>query len=104
MTIGIKSLTLGNVKKFTENLGNKMKKTLLVTLLTTGLASGFLTNAVADELPEAPAEVVKQAIEDCKEWAKEDDISAAELYKFVLNCVNDDLKDQEFKTVAKISL
>ncbi len=47
---------------------------------------------------------MKQAIEDCKEWAKEDDISAAELYKFVLNCVNDDLKDQEFKTVAKISL
>ena len=63
-----------------------------------------VTNAVADELPEAPAEIVTQAIEDCKEWAKEDDVSAAELYNFVLNCVNDDLKDQEFKSVAKISL
>lgn len=81
-----------------------MKKSLLIALFTTGLASGFLTSAFADELSEAPAEVVKEAIKDCKEWAKEDGIAAAELYSFVLKCVNEDLKDQEFKAVAKITL
>ena len=77
-----------------------MKKILLVALLT----SGLLNSAIAEELPEAPAETVQQSVEECQEWAKEDGVAAADLYNFVLNCVNDDLKDQEFKAVAKIDL
>jgi len=77
-----------------------MKKLLLTALLSVGLT----TSVFAVELPEAPKEVITQAIEDCKAWAKEDEIAKDELYSYVLNCVNSDLTDQEYKTVKKIDL
>ena len=76
-----------------------MKKLIIAALLTLGCQS-----VIANELPEAPKDVLKQIIDNCKEYAAEDEVSPADLSSYLLNCVNEDLADQEYKTVKKLDM
>ena len=51
-----------------------MKKALLALILAPVL-SVSATNAIANEAPEASAEMIKEYTEMCLNWAKDDDIS-----------------------------
>ena len=77
-----------------------MKKFTLFAMLF----AGCLQVASADELPTPSKEVVQLAIDDCKTWAEEDEVSENQLYNYVLKCVNETLADQEFTRVTKIEL
>ncbi|MFT5757686.1 MAG: hypothetical protein ACI9LM_002422 [Alteromonadaceae bacterium] len=77
-----------------------MKKLILLVVLF----SVFLNTSFAGELPIAPALVLKEAIDSCKEWAQEDEVAEPEMYNYVLSCVNEELTDKQFQTVSKIEL
>ncbi len=55
------------------------------------------------QLIEAPREVVTTATENCKTWAKDEDIDAAELKTSLLYCVNEELEYQGYLPVGSIS-
>lgn len=74
-----------------------MKKLVLAAIV-----SAFTFTATADDLPAAPMEVMKEALDACKSWAKEDEVSEAELPKYLLTCVNDELETSGFKKIESL--
>ncbi|WP_342676103.1 hypothetical protein [Pseudoalteromonas qingdaonensis] len=40
----------------------------------------------------------------CLDWAREDDIDEQSLYKYVLDCVNDELTSAGYQTVEKVDI
>ncbi|MEM0514391.1 hypothetical protein WCN91_02885 [Pseudoalteromonas sp. YIC-827] len=64
-----------------------------------------LSNAYAsDDLPVAPEETLKEYTQMCLDWAREDDIDEQSLYKYVLDCVNDELTSAGYQTVEKVDI
>lgn len=80
-----------------------MKKALLALILAP-ILSVSATNAIANEAPEASAEMIKEYTEMCLNWAKDDDISNEELKPYVLKCVNDELEAEGYKKVKDVQI
>jgi len=53
---------------------------------------------------QAPADVVSDLVDICKDWAQGDNIAEGEQYSYVLECVNQELKLQGFDSVGQVSL
>ncbi|WP_404340310.1 hypothetical protein [Pseudoalteromonas mariniglutinosa] len=80
-----------------------MNKALLA-LIMAPILSVSASYAVANEAPEASAEMIQEYTEMCLNWAKDDDISNDELKLYVLNCVNDELEAEGFKKVTDVKI
>jgi hypothetical protein len=55
-----------------------------------------------EELPEAPAAVLKSIKANCHEYAEEDDIKAEDLKEYLLKCINEELSDLDYRAVSSI--
>jgi hypothetical protein len=75
-----------------------MKKQFLIGLICSLLS----LSAIAEEEKKAPKSVVNDYIELCTIYATEDDISKEELDSYLLNCVNEELKDNGYKEVNSL--
>lgn len=80
-----------------------MKKTML-TLLIAPLFSVVAAFAVAEDVVDAPEEIIQEFTEMCLDWAKDDDISNVELKPYVLKCVNDELTAEGYKKVTDVKI
>lgn len=80
-----------------------MKKALLALILAPVFTMSA-SNAIANEAPEASAEMIKEYTEMCLNWAKDDDISNDELKPYVLKCVNDELEAEGYKKVNDVQI
>ncbi|MEE4246693.1 MAG: hypothetical protein V2I33_14880 [Kangiellaceae bacterium] len=74
-------------------------KTLLTTIL---LLSSY--SFAANDLPVAPKEVIKEYLTLCKQYAKEDEVEAAEMKAYLLECVNSELEDNGYQPIKKLDL
>jgi len=77
-----------------------MKKSVLVMLFTVFSISSQANDDV--ELTEASASYIQMVIEACKEYAVEDGIDTTDLSGYLLNCVNDDLEENDFKPLTSL--
>ena len=75
----------------------KFKNTALFAL---GLVV-FSVSADAD-LPEAPISVVKDFVYLCSDNAIEDGIPEDQLDSYILDCVNSELEEQDWKKIQEI--
>lgn len=54
-----------------------------------------------DETPvNAPQEVIAEAVQSCKSYAQEDEVSDTELMDYLLLCVNDELEMAGFNLIT----
>ncbi|MFT7417735.1 MAG: hypothetical protein ACI9DS_002909 [Glaciecola sp.] len=83
-------------RRFTYQLGNFMKYTLLVASLI------FVTSAFADDRPVADAEVIMEYKEYCKEIADEEGTGKPAMDQFLLTCINDELESEGFQPITKL--
>lgn len=74
-----------------------MRKLIVAAALS--VAFGVL----ADDLPEADAEVVQEMKDFCMEVASEDGTGSQTLEQFLLNCVNQELESEGYQPVKSIS-
>ncbi|MBU2871056.1 hypothetical protein [Colwellia sp. E2M01] len=81
-----------------------MKKIIL------SLAFLALTSNVAycdegePELQNASTETLMEFLEYCKDNAVEDDISAAEMKKYLLVCINEELEESYYNTITALPM
>ncbi|MEJ6474553.1 hypothetical protein [Pseudoalteromonas piscicida] len=78
-------------------------KTLASSLIALSLLACVSAQA-NEELPVAPADLVQELTEMCLDWAKDDDVQASELKKYVLNCVNDELDATGYQKVKDVDI
>lgn len=78
-----------------------MNKVLLVLILVFVL-SVLVFNVIVNEVFEVLVEMIKEYIEMCLNWVKDDDISNEELKLYVLKCVNDEFEVEGFKKVKDV--
>ncbi|CAM3679240.1 hypothetical protein VA7868_04204 [Vibrio aerogenes CECT 7868] len=92
-----------------------MKKlfVLLSTLILSVSVTAFADDVQTEEsetwettesevLPEAPREVISDALDSCSSWAKDDGIGEDDLAPYLLNCVNGILNEQGYLSVSSI--
>ena len=77
-----------------------MKNIILVTGFCLLSTSVFASDDI--ELTEAPSSFVEEALMMCNEFAQDEDIKAEELDAFLLECVNDELEESDYKKLAKL--
>ncbi len=53
-------------------------------------------------LVEAPSNAIVVATEQCRLWAQDDAIEAAELDEYLLSCVNEELESQGYQSVTAL--
>ncbi|MDW7549978.1 hypothetical protein [Pseudoalteromonas peptidolytica] len=78
-------------------------KTLTSSLIALSLFASTLLKA-NDELPVAPADLVQELTEMCLDWAKDDEVQASELKRYVLSCVNDELQATGYQKVKDVEI
>lgn len=70
------------------------------TLLIAGLL--FAASSVAEDLPVADIELVKELKEYCMGIAEDDGTGDATMDAFLLSCVNDELESEGYQPVTKL--
>ncbi|MEK0158645.1 hypothetical protein WLQ65_05730 [Pseudoalteromonas piscicida] len=78
-------------------------KTLVSSLIALSLFACVQVQA-DEELPVAPADLVQELTQMCLDWAKDDDVQASEIKKYVLNCVNDELEATGYQKVKDVNI
>jgi hypothetical protein len=76
-----------------------MKLRFCFSVIILGLISLTLT---ADDLPDAPKDLLDSTIKECKEYAAEDGIEQEKMKIYLLECVNSELEDQGYKKLDKL--
>jgi len=77
-----------------------MKKIILITALAT-----FSFSALAEEkvvLTKASATYIQEALTTCKSYALEDEVPAKELNKYLLQCINYDLEENNYELIKAL--
>ncbi|MFT6901032.1 MAG: hypothetical protein ACJAXS_001219 [Colwellia sp.] len=77
-----------------------MKKIILAIALLT-LTSSLSAHSEETEtaLMDAPNDYVASLLIQCKEYAVEDEIAEADMKTYLLDCVNDELKEGYYKPI-----
>ena len=66
------------------------------------LLSSVAFSTYANNLPVVDADTKKEIIEYCKETAEDESVAAAEMQKFMLECVNKELDSEGYAPVKKL--
>lgn len=77
-----------------------MKAYLLAFAVASSLAVTPLVSA--EELPKADLETIIEFVDYCKMLAEEDGIQQAEMDKFLLKCVNEELVAEGYQKISKL--
>ena len=78
----------------------QMKAYLLAFAVASSLAVTPLVSA--EELPKADLETIIEFVDYCKMLAEEDGIQQAEMDKFLLKCVNEELVAEGYQKISKL--
>jgi len=73
-------------------------------LLLVGASMLLSFSCVADELPNAPSEVVSDYVQLCQSYAIEENIEENKLDDYLLSCVNEELTASGYKKVEKLDI
>lgn len=65
-------------------------------------SAAVIGTSFADELPQAPNDILTETATTCTEWAVEDGIAADQQADYVLKCVNDELTNLGYQHVTKL--
>ena len=76
-----------------------MKKIILALALLTLTSNLAYSEEAATELMAAPTDYVLSLLSQCKEYAIEDEVSEADMNKYLLTCINDELADSYYKPI-----
>jgi hypothetical protein len=76
-----------------------MKKIILTLALLTLTSNLAYSEEAEAELMAAPADYVMSLLSQCKVYATEDEVSEADMSKYLLICINDDLADSYYKPI-----
>lgn len=60
--------------------------------------------AADDAKEQAPAEMVAELTQMCTDWAKDDNVEAGALKKYVLDCVNEELLSNGYQAVTDVEI
>lgn len=71
-------------------------------LLLAALSAPAFANANDAATEEASVGYIQSVLVACKEYAVEDEVDADSLNDYLLQCVNDDLEENEFKKIAEL--
>jgi hypothetical protein len=77
-----------------------MKKLILVTALAAISFSVLAEEKVV--LTKASATYIQEALTTCKAYAIEDEVPAKELNKYLLQCINDDLEENNYELITAL--
>ncbi|TWX48094.1 hypothetical protein [Colwellia hornerae] len=76
-----------------------MKKTILAIALLALTSSIAHSEEAEPALMDAPSDYVSSLLSQCKEYAVEDEIAEADMKTYLLNCINDELKEGDYKAI-----
>jgi hypothetical protein len=76
-----------------------MKKIILALALLTLTSNLAYSEEAEAELMAAPTDYVMSLLSQCKVYATEDEVSEAEMNKYLLICINDDLAGGYYKPI-----
>ncbi|TKB46113.1 hypothetical protein [Thalassotalea mangrovi] len=80
-----------------------MKKTIISSVFALIAFSATAEEGYEVEYSEeAPLSYVEQVVDTCKIYAEEDEVSAADMNRYLLECVNDDLEMSGYKKLAAL--
>jgi hypothetical protein len=75
----------------------------MISLVSTALFAGMLSlTALADDRPDADAELIQEFVEYCAEIAEDEGTGDLTLPEFLLVCVNQELESEGYKPVKKL--
>lgn len=79
-----------------------MKKIILTLALLTLMSNIAHSEEAKTELMAAPTDYVMSLLSQCKEYAIEDEVLKADMKKYLLTCINDDLADSHYKPIKAL--
>lgn len=79
-----------------------MKKMILALTLLTLTSSAAFCQEDETELMTASPEYIMSLLEQCKNDASEDEVSASEMNNYLLTCINDELEASYYEPIKSL--